>query len=120
MESLQQKRKHLNETELSIVNKKPHSEEDVTFSNIRADSTHIEEENESLIKTIVENLNGIIDEEEDDISSANTIVSSLLESSGINSALNEVIATLRAELDFKNEDLKNKEKETQSLQREVK
>ena len=40
---------------MSLENKKPHNEEEVTFSEVNADSTHIGEEDESLlVRTVVE------------------------------------------------------------------
>ena len=56
MESKQQKRKLQDTMESFSESKKPHNEEDITFSDIGADSTHLDEESESeLVNTIVEN-----------------------------------------------------------------
>ena len=55
MESQQIKRKHQDELEENPMNKKQHSDSEITFTNIGADSTHVEDVDESaLVKTLME------------------------------------------------------------------
>ena len=76
MSSQQQKRKLQDSSELSMENKKPHNEDEITFSEVGADSTHIEDANESvLLNTIVDNHGSSTTDEDGDDSLVETVVS---------------------------------------------
>ena len=120
MATQQQKRKLQDTMELTLENKKPHNEVEITFSDIGADSTHIDDENESiLLKTSVENY-GKSQEKEGDVNNeslVNTIVSACAEEE--NSSLSKVVESLQKIIKRKDEELMKLRNKCESLSKKV-
>ena len=110
-ESQQQKRKLADNSEIFFENKKPHNkvEEEVTFSEGNGDSTHIEDGDDSLlVKTLMDNLGERGREEEEDRneeSLANTIVSVVTTKAENTTTNNELIISLQNLIRSKDADI---------------
>ena len=122
MESHQQKRKLQDETEETSMNKKQHSDTEITFSNIGADSTHIEDsDEEDLVKTLIEkeNQNSYDEEGEIDDNLVETVVSACDPSSEEKSSLYILIKSLQDIVKRKDDELTELKSENLSLVNKV-
>ena len=122
MSAQQQKRKLQDTTEIFLENKKPHNEEEVSFSEIAADSTHIDEDIENvLVNTIVESQNGSQNDEGDEgeNSFADTIVSACITISEKNPPNEKLIKSLQETLKRKVKEINDLKKKNEELEIKV-
>ena len=114
MSENQLKRKLEDETISSLGQKKPHNEHEITFSNVVAESTHVEdEENSTFDEDMLKNIEGVLSESEEEIEEtlAETIVSATSSHSENYNMLANMIGTLK-------DIIKVKEGENASLMKE--
>ena len=120
-QSAKSKRKSEDNNEVT-TNKKQHRYSEITFSNIGADSTHVEDLNNSeLIDRLTEmsNQNSSLEEGSIDDSLVKTVVTLYDYSSEEKSALQELVKNLQTIISSKNNEIKELEAENDTLEKKL-
>ena len=115
-----QKRK-IQEEETEKENKKPHNESEFSSTQISAESTHIEDADESKsVESILKERN--ITEESDDetldnshVEAIMTVLNSNQETNQTIASLNEIISQLQSDLDIKDKEIQELKAEKESM-----